>query len=352
MHAALSAVSPREPRPAHARQRPRRVRQRQGARARRARSIERRSAGRRAGARRGGRAHRSAARVGARTWSAPRSSGRARRDRRRRSTRELRRQVRLAGEEALRHGVTSFQDAGSSFATIDFLRRLEDEGALPVRLYVMVRPPVRGGPTRRHARRASTASRWTRRARPPAPATARSRGRRLSGGARASSGRSTARWARTAPGCSSPTPTCRAAPASCSSRWRRSAATPSSRSVTATSSPCTPSAIAPTASVLDIYEQAFARHGNPADLRWRIEHAQHLHPADVPRFARLGVIASMQGIHCTSDAPWVLKRLGPERAKSGAYLWRSLLDERRRRQQRHRRAGRVDRSARAASTPR
>jgi predicted amidohydrolase YtcJ len=78
--------------------------------------------------------------------------------------------------------------------------------------------------------------------------------------------------------------------------------------------------------VLDIYEQTFSRHGNPADLRWRIEHAQHLHPSDVPRFAKLGVIASMQGIHCTSDAPWVLKRLGPERAKSGAYLWRSLLE--------------------------
>ena len=77
--------------------------------------------------------------------------------------------------------------------------------------------------------------------------------------------------------------------------------------------------------VLDVYEQVFARNGNPPNLRWRIEHAQHLDPADVPRFARLGVIASMQGIHCTSDAPWVLKRLGPERAESGAYLWRSLL---------------------------
>jgi hypothetical protein len=77
--------------------------------------------------------------------------------------------------------------------------------------------------------------------------------------------------------------------------------------------------------VLDVYEQAFARAGNPPNLRWRIEHAQHLDPADVPRFASLGVIASMQGIHCTSDAPWVLKRLGAARAESGAYLWRSLL---------------------------
>ena len=57
-----------------------------------------------------------------------------------------------------------------------------------------------------------------------------------------------------------------------------------------------------------------------------MEHAQHIHPDDLPRFAQLGVIAAMQGVHCTSDAPWVLRRLGPERAKSGAYMWRDLLD--------------------------
>jgi predicted amidohydrolase YtcJ len=61
-------------------------------------------------------------------------------------------------------------------------------------------------------------------------------------------------------------------------------------------------------------------------LRWRIEHVQHLDPADVPRFAELGVIASMQAVHCTSDAPWVPERLGSERAAEGAYVWRSLLD--------------------------
>jgi predicted amidohydrolase YtcJ len=68
---------------------------------------------------------------------------------------------------------------------------------------------------------------------------------------------------------------------------------------------------------------------NPAvanrDLRWRIEHAQHIDPADIPRFAQLGVIASMQGIHCTSDAKMVLPRLGPKRAEEGAYVWQSLM---------------------------
>ncbi len=62
------------------------------------------------------------------------------------------------------------------------------------------------------------------------------------------------------------------------------------------------------------------------DLRWRSEHAQHIDPQDIPRFASLGVIAAMQGIHCTSDAPFVVKRLGEERAREGAYPWRSLLD--------------------------
>ena len=62
------------------------------------------------------------------------------------------------------------------------------------------------------------------------------------------------------------------------------------------------------------------------DLRWRIEHSQHIDPTDIPRFAELGVIASMQGIHCTSDALFAETRLGTERARLGAYPWRSLLD--------------------------
>ena len=65
---------------------------------------------------------------------------------------------------------------------------------------------------------------------------------------------------------------------------------------------------------------------NKTDLRWRIEHSQHIHPDDVPRFFQLGVIASMQGVHCTSDAPWVPKRLGDERSKSNSYVWRTLMD--------------------------
>jgi hypothetical protein len=76
---------------------------------------------------------------------------------------------------------------------------------------------------------------------------------------------------------------------------------------------------------LDIVEEAFKANPDRKDLRWRVEHAQHLHPNDIPRFGRLGVIASMQGIHCTSDAPYVPARLGNKRADEGAYVWQKLM---------------------------
>ncbi|MGD1093644.1 MAG: amidohydrolase [Bryobacteraceae bacterium] len=77
--------------------------------------------------------------------------------------------------------------------------------------------------------------------------------------------------------------------------------------------------------VLDLYERTFAAHPEKKDLRWRIEHAQHLDPADIPRFGKLGVVASMQTVHCTSDGPMVIPRLGEKRAAEGAYVWQSLM---------------------------
>jgi len=77
--------------------------------------------------------------------------------------------------------------------------------------------------------------------------------------------------------------------------------------------------------VLDIYEQVFREHPEQKDLRWRVEHAQHLSAADIPRFGKLGVVAAMQGIHCTSDGPYVILRLGPKRAEEGAYVWQKLM---------------------------
>ena len=62
------------------------------------------------------------------------------------------------------------------------------------------------------------------------------------------------------------------------------------------------------------------------DHRSRIEHSQHLQPSDIDRFASLGVIASIQAIHMSSDRPWAINRLGKERIESGAYVWRDLLN--------------------------
>lgn len=77
--------------------------------------------------------------------------------------------------------------------------------------------------------------------------------------------------------------------------------------------------------VLDAYEKAFAEHPEVKDPRFRIEHAQILDAADIPRFGTLGVLAAMQGIHCPSDRPWAPKRLGDARVAEGAYAWRKLL---------------------------
>ncbi len=77
--------------------------------------------------------------------------------------------------------------------------------------------------------------------------------------------------------------------------------------------------------VLNAYERAFRANPSVKDHRFRIEHAQILDEADIPRFARMGVIASMQATHCTSDMPWVHDRIGKERAREGAYVWQKLL---------------------------
>lgn len=76
---------------------------------------------------------------------------------------------------------------------------------------------------------------------------------------------------------------------------------------------------------LDAFERA-ARANGTRGRRHRVEHAQVLDRADIPRFARLGVIASMQPTHATSDMRWAETRIGRERAVEGAYVWRSLLD--------------------------
>lgn len=78
--------------------------------------------------------------------------------------------------------------------------------------------------------------------------------------------------------------------------------------------------------ILDRYENAFKENPDKAkDVRYRIEHAQHLAPSDIARFAQLGVIPAMQANHLSSDRPWAIDRLGEKRIKEGAYMWQSLL---------------------------
>lgn len=79
--------------------------------------------------------------------------------------------------------------------------------------------------------------------------------------------------------------------------------------------------------VLDRFENAFSKNNEDGKAkRFRIEHAQHLNRSDIPRFSQLGVIASMQSIHMSSDRPWAIDRLGIKRIEEGAYVWQKLID--------------------------
>jgi predicted amidohydrolase YtcJ len=78
--------------------------------------------------------------------------------------------------------------------------------------------------------------------------------------------------------------------------------------------------------ILDRYEIAFKENPDQSnDHRYRIEHAQHIDPVDIPRFGKMKVIAAVQAIHMSSDRPWAIDRLGEKRIKEGAYMWQSLL---------------------------
>lgn len=74
--------------------------------------------------------------------------------------------------------------------------------------------------------------------------------------------------------------------------------------------------------LLDMYEKAVAANG-PRDRRWRVEHAQHLRPADIARFGRLGLVAAVQPYHLIDDGRWAEAKIGPERART-TYAFESL----------------------------
>jgi predicted amidohydrolase YtcJ len=222
---------------------------------------------------------------------------------------EARREMELAGQEALSKGITSFQDAGASFDQIDRFRAWAAEGALPVRLYVMV------GLEEANETLAERLADY--RIVPEGNDFLAVRSiKRMIDGALGSHGA----WL--------------LEPYS-DMRDSRGLVLDSPESIEETGRiairhgfQLNTHAIGDRANreILDVYQRLFAENPQLTDPRWRIEHAQHLHPDDVPRFAELGVIAAMQGVHASSDGPWLPERLGARRAGEISYVWRSLLD--------------------------
>ncbi len=220
---------------------------------------------------------------------------------------DLRVQIELASREALSKGITTVTDAGSPPRTIEVVKKLVDEKKLPIRVWMMIREtPERLEVDMPKYRVVNYGDkRFTMRA-----------VKRTIDGALGSRGAwMLAPYAdlATTSGLNTDSPGDVRETAALAVKYDFQVAI---------------HAIGDRANreVLDIYEETFKRlRLDGKALRWRIEHAQHISAADIPRFGQLGVIASMQGIHATSDAPYVFARLGAQRAEEGAYPWQKLM---------------------------
>ncbi len=222
-------------------------------------------------------------------------------------TADERKAIELAVQECLSMGITTIHDAGASFATIDLYKALAEEGKLGIRIYAM----ISGSNDRLQA----NLSRYRIDGAGQNHLTVRSI-KRLIDGALGAHGA----WL-LEPYSDLPTSTgLNTTPVEEIRETARLAIENGFQLCT--------HAIGDRGNreILDIYEEAFSAHPDKKDLRWRVEHAQHLSPPDIPRFGRLGVIPSMQGVHCISDGPWVIKKLGEVRAREGAYVWRKLIE--------------------------
>jgi hypothetical protein len=213
----------------------------------------------------------------------------------------------LAMDECLAKGVTSFQDAGSSFETIDLFQTLADEGKLPLRLWVMVSASAAAMreklPTYRKIGYAN--DRLTVRAI-----------KKMADGALGSHGA----WLFEP---YADLPQSHGLVVESIDSIRETALLAAKHEFQLCTHAIGDRAIRET---LDLYQAIMRSVPARQEWRWRIEHAQHVHPDDFPRFAELGVIASMQANHATSDGPFVIARLGERRARAESYAWRSLLD--------------------------
>jgi predicted amidohydrolase YtcJ len=223
---------------------------------------------------------------------------------------EARQQVDLAVRECLSKGITTFQDAGSPFEVVDLLKSLASEGKLGLRVWMMLRAP--------NSQLALNLAKYRIIGAGDDHLTVRAIKRQIDGalGSRGA-------WL-LAPYSDLPAGTQN--PSGMNTEDLSDIRKTADLAINNGFQLCI-HAIGDRANreVLNVYESEFKEHPDKRDLRWRIEHAQHIDPADIPRFGKLGVIAAMQGIHCTSDAPYVIARLGAKRAEEGAYVWQKLM---------------------------
>ncbi|MDH3479994.1 MAG: amidohydrolase family protein, partial [Gemmatimonadota bacterium] len=220
---------------------------------------------------------------------------------------DTRRQAEMAIEEVLSKGITSFQDAGVGFATLDLYRAMVDEGSMGVRMWAMIRAPNQRLADGLAAARTVDYGDHRLTVRAIKVSVDGALGPHGAWLLEPYTDLPTSRGLNTSP---------------------IDALNETARLALQHDYQLCVHAIGDRANreVLNVYERAFGTAPDKRDLRWRIEHAQHLHPNDIPRFGQLGVIAAMQGIHATSDGPWVIPRLGEQRSREGAYVWRSLWD--------------------------
>jgi len=223
---------------------------------------------------------------------------------------EARQQVDLAARECLSKGITTFQDAGSPLPTVDLLKSLAEEHKLGLRLWVMLRTS--------NAILAPNLSKYYTIGAGDDHFTVRAIKRMMDGALGSRGAWMLEPYSDLPPGTPNSSGLATEDPADIRKTAELAIANGYQLCVHAIGDRAN-------REVLNIYQAVFKEHPDKKALRWRIEHAQHIDPADIPRFAELGVIASMQGIHCTSDAPFVILRLGPKRAEEGAYVWQSLM---------------------------
>lgn len=220
-----------------------------------------------------------------------------------------RERVALAAEESLRNGVTSFHDAGSTLETIDFFKQLEEEGELDVRMYLMMRRAS-------NEEMEAALPEYRMIAEGNDFLTVRSIKRQVDGALGAHGA-----WLLEPYSDLQETDGLVLEELDDIERTAELAVEHGYQVNT--------HAIGDRANreILDLYERVWEEAGVDGEpLRWRMEHAQHIDPADVPRFGELGVIASIQAVHGTSDGPWIPTRLGDERAEATSQPWRDLFE--------------------------